>query len=479
MRLISAGPELIASPFILIMAICLALSGCARQKTERADDSSLSRNVENQRSIERPRPRLTGKPNTFAVATTSSSFSFKLPHLIYPIGDWRDSTSGQPYAVEIGDVTRDGKKDVVLVTLGSRVPPLQIDHKVIVFKQNAHGGLDAPSLYPYTDGLYENANNGIYASVALADMNEDGANDIVVAYLKGVTVLLSTDSGFQSNKFLLPPQFRNISPIFDVHYARQMVALDLNRDRHKDLVVFHGGAASAFYGNGYGSFSSIEEFPLPIFDHVDAKTEDFDQDGGVDVVLLSGYRDTSRIRILLNPGSGKSWSEKVLPIPSVERYGGIALGDWNGDSRIDAAVSISKNITNDGIGLNAGVLIAEQNASGELLSPRFMPTWQVPEAMVSMDLNGDRIKDLLIDHPGWDIGYMLNSRQGLQLEVVVNHGEVGSSGSGNQVITSGDITGDGCSDIVRAERAVALMVYHGQHCEPPRQILSRPLPAEL
>ena len=99
--------------------------------------------------------------------------------------------------------------------------------------------------------------------------------------------------------------------------------------------------------------------------------------------------------------------------------------------------------------------------------------------MVSMDLNGDRIKDLLIDHPGWDIGYMLNSRQGLQLEVVVNHGEVGSSGSGNQVITSGDITGDGCSDIVRAERAVALMVYHGQHCEPPRQILSRPLPAEL
>src|SRR2546430_3435100 len=88
------------------------------------------------------------------------------PYATYPVGSW-------PEAVAIGDVTGDGRSDVVMTTGYYFDPPN--DYRVWVFAQTASGVLGAPVSYP-TAGAYTNQP----VSVAIGDITGDGKADVVV-----------------------------------------------------------------------------------------------------------------------------------------------------------------------------------------------------------------------------------------------------------------------------------------------------------
>ena len=94
-----------------------------------------------------------------------------------------------PDAVAIGDVTGDGRNDVVLTT-GYANDPAH-DFRVVVLAQLADGTLAAPTWYS-TAGTYGNRPE----SVAVGDVTGDGKADVVVGLSgHGVQVLAQNGGG--------------------------------------------------------------------------------------------------------------------------------------------------------------------------------------------------------------------------------------------------------------------------------------------
>src|ERR1043166_8181613 len=108
-----------------------------------------------------------------AGAGAASASPLFQPYVAYPVGSW-------PEAVAIGDVTGDGRNDVVMVTSYYFDP--DNDYHVFVFAQTPAGGLAAPVSYA-TSGTYTNDPT----SVDIGDITGDGKNDVVVG-LSGLGV---------------------------------------------------------------------------------------------------------------------------------------------------------------------------------------------------------------------------------------------------------------------------------------------------
>lgn len=405
----------------------------------------------------------TGRSGTsitsFPGSKAGDEFRFNLPHLLYAIGDWMDSTNSFAFAVEIGDVTRDGRNAVVLMTLSYGQSP--VNNTVMVYAQNVAGGLNAPIAYSYLDGpsgrSFSHRGDG---DLALADLDGDGYSDVVVGYDKHVMVMLSRPDGFQIGTYPIAEEFLDAS-LHD-HIVKYVVVLDVNGDGHVDVLTFNRlDGATVLYNDGAGRFDSSESVLDFVSNPTDVKVADFDLDGKDEIIVIKGSRPDQRLWIIDVDGAPNAMPYAELEI-SAEWGGlhsGVAVGDWNGDGLPDIALSVHKN-------LPADLLILTQDASGALHGPHFIESWHVPSGLLAADLDGDGRQDILVDHPGWDMGYYLSGANGLLPERIVNHGRLGGNGIGSRLMAVGDITGDGCIDIARAESSVGLMVYTSSNCIP-------------
>ena len=418
--------------------------------------------------------KIHGAMSPLGISTSAASDELTfLPYVTYPIGDWRDSTQSVPETIAIGDVTGDGLSDVVMIALRNFASPLlEVDQKVLVYEQNRAGELNAPRLYPFTDGLYPNqANNYNAASVYLVDMNNDETLDIVVGYGKGIAVLLSGPAGLTTRKFLMAPEFVGAGK--GLFSSQLVVALDVNRDGNRDIVLLNRNAgASLFLGDGKGGVTEVKSILPNVLEPTDAKVADYDNDGYLDLAILSGSRTVRTFNIFRNNGTSGFTHAISNRINEDETYGGIALGDWNGDSRMDVAISVPKNVQI--WGWPAGLLIYEQDTLGGLRAPYSKPTLDIPLAIISTDIDGDRREDLVIEHNGWEsIGYLIQSPSGLLPESLSISGGTGFNTTSFAI---GDINSDGCKDIVVADLNYGLGVLMAASCKKtPRQI-SSPLP---
>jgi hypothetical protein len=88
-------------------------------------------------------------------------------------------TGSRAVAVAVGDVTGDGRLDVVAITEVGSDPAN--DDRLVLFAQNADGTLAAPVKYPIESG-YPGP-----TSVAIGDVDGDGRNDVVVGRRSGAS----------------------------------------------------------------------------------------------------------------------------------------------------------------------------------------------------------------------------------------------------------------------------------------------------
>ncbi|MBI4469099.1 MAG: VCBS repeat-containing protein [Acidobacteria bacterium] len=188
--------------------------------------------------------------------------------------------------IGVGDFNRDGKPDLVAGG-GMNMPPNTNNTSVLL--GDGMGGFGPPAYFTLGQ------NN---AALAIGDFNGDGASDLAATNAMGTTVPATLEvllgdgtSGFSE---------RTIFPNVGLN-AFGIAAGDFNRDGKLDLVHVSGQPSSSVsvqLGDGRGGFGERTVFPLAVSGVQKVEVGDFNRDGRVDIAVPSP--NSGNVSILLN-----------------------------------------------------------------------------------------------------------------------------------------------------------------------------------
>ena len=327
-----------------------------------------------------------------------------------------------PFSIAVSDFNGDGKPDLAVA--------------------NSISG-DVSVLLGKGDGTFQAAVNyvaGIYpVSVAVGDFNDDGSPDLVVANEESdnVSVLLGKGDGtFQSA----------------VNYCagagpRSVAVGDFNKDGKTDLIVanWFSHHVSMLVGRGDGTFQSAVNYPAGS-SPVSVSVADFNGDGKLDLAVANvGWaQDYPESGISVLPGVGDGTFQSAIRTGAAGLIPGpMAVGDFNGDGRVDAAV------------------VERRSASVSVLLGKGDATFQTavnysvsgsPISIVAADFDGDGKPDLAVanqnstNSPGLgNVSILLGRGDGTFL-TSINYGV----GTNPVSIAAADFNGDGKPDLVVA-----------------------------
>jgi hypothetical protein len=248
----------------------------------------------------------------------------------------------------VGDVTGDGFPDIVVANFVVAAG----DSSRIYFN-------DGRARFPRTRGLP--VGDADAAAVAVADIDSDGALDIVLGTLRGHPnyVLLNGGGG----------QFQRAIPFgTDTADTESIVIVDLDGDGKLDIVAGNTGQQDhVYFGDGTGRFPRSRPFGAPTSRTRAIAVGDMDADGTLDVVvgyesvdfvMIDEVRGAFRMRddvnrVFLNDGRGMLRPGPTFGAPGAPTRA-IALADINGDGRLD--VIVGNDCTQNQVFLNGAVL---------------------------------------------------------------------------------------------------------------------------
>ena len=344
-----------------------------------------------------------------------------------------------PDAVAIGDVTGDGRNDVVLTT-GYANDPAR-DFRVVVLAQLADGTLAAPTWYS-TAGTYGSRPE----SVAVGDVTGDGKADVVVG-LSGLGVQVFAQSGGA----LSAPTFVATS---DSHKIR-LGKLDADADLDIVGVGWGTNTVTVLLNDGSGRFASSRVYPAQHGGYEDLEVGDVSGDGRADIVVMSGQLyATPNVSVLAQTANGFAAPAEYRVGANVNTQG-IGIGDVTGDGRSDVVASYGGNTP------SAFIAVFAQTPAGTLASPVAYTSYDIPEPVEVADLDRDGKADVITLHGGW-------LRAGVYLQ-----GPGGTLGSEELAaipyashynphgLSVGDVDGNGSPDVVIADYNNGLVILPG------------------
>jgi hypothetical protein len=215
-------------------------------------------------------------------------------------------------------------------------------------------------------------------AVAAADFDNDGWQDLVGAGEPQLTIMRGDGEGE------LIPSGRVPGGEHPVGFA----LADLNEDGDVDIVVANHDTdyLTILIGDGQGSFQPAPNSPLRIavlpHPHV-VRAEDLDADGHVDLIV--DHRQAEGLLILRGLGDGRFESPGTLVEVGGDPYRGMAVGDINADGSLDL---VTPNPREVGVLLNAG-------EEGIAFLPADPVDAEAPFAVELGDFNGDGWLDLI------------------------------------------------------------------------------------
>ncbi len=225
---------------------------------------------------------------------------------------------------------------------------------------------------------------------------------------------------------------------------------DFNGDGIPDLALintYYSNTVAILLGNGDGTFTavssspSVGEFPAGI------AVGDFNGDGKLDLAITENGSNSATI--LLGNGDGTFTPAAANPATGIQPMG-IAVGDFNGDGIADLAVACSGSGT---------VTILLGKGDGTFTAAAVSPAVSGADQIVVADFNGDGKLDLAVGSQGND-----------PPAILLGHGD-GSftkapipSASGSSLLAAADVNGDGKIDLLVANyypEAVSVLLGNG------------------
>ena len=357
-------------------------------------------------------------------ASPSTNEVFHSFDRVLPLEEKGETSAG----VSVGDLNGDGFPDIVLGK--GRHWPL---HSRVLLN-DGKGGFIASNLGTAPHRTY---------SAALADVNRDGALDIVVSSDSPDRKLVYLNDG--------KGRFTEAGTFGKPNWPTRYVTLaDLNGDGYPDIVVANRGSfpqlengkpgegpkvpAASFvcFNDGKGRFPNFEALPTESATSIVAA--DLDGDGAID--LFVPHRDGGQSIILWNDGKGHfPTSTKVGPAAAWIRMG--AAGDFDGNGRLDLAYTDERT---------EGAFVIYNLGGRQFGEPERLPgPPRFPYALAIADLNRDGRPDIVVGYVETPGSIYFNTGPHRFHEVRWNDGKGTVYG-----MAFADFNGDGWPDIVAA-----------------------------
>jgi Bacterial Ig-like domain (group 3)/FG-GAP-like repeat/FG-GAP repeat len=302
--------------------------------------------------------------------------------------------TGNSGTAAVGDFNGDGLTDVALNTAGPAGPAVE----VLLGKGDGSFRPD-PLILPVGQTPF---------SVAVGDFDRNGALDLVTANSNGTVSLLLNNGG---------GSFRPHIDLAVGGVPRAVAVGDFNGDGRLDVAAAQqlSNTVSVLLGNGDGTFARPQSFAASgqdfTFTPSSIAVGDVNGDGRSDLVInLIGGEDSvvSQLGVLLGNGDG-TFRAPILQSPDTSGADGdVALGDFNNDGRLDAALGGEAALPD-------GLTVFNGNGDGTFGVPfqsplRFSTGGNDPFGVAAADLNGDGLLDLVAANTSSNtVGVLLNT----------------------------------------------------------------------
>ena len=246
-------------------------------------------------------------------------------------------TGNRPTAGGTGDFNNDGKPDLAIATALTDSIEIRLGNGDGTFTVAPGSPILGVGTIPCVD-----PNQASNCSITVGDFNHDGNADLAETAMfteqgnvisNTVVVLLGHGDGTFTQA--------SGSPITVGTFPQAVRAGDFNRDGLLDLAVANAkdNTVSILLGNGDGTFTPATGSPFatggfPFF----LAVSDFNGDGSLDLAVSN--QGDSTLTILLGNGDGTFTQPAGSPIPNINyNPGAVVAADFNGDGRVDLAVT--------------------------------------------------------------------------------------------------------------------------------------------
>lgn len=358
-------------------------------------------------------------------------------------------------AVWVGDMTGDGRDDVVTSPF---------ENEIWIIPQRADGSLELEAPHKH---VYGDPGSTRTKHFAMGDFNEDGAQDLVgnVPVINSMFVLLSDGTGGH----VLDERPEPVPLEDDWQHP---VADDVDGDGHLDVVYFAHGFQSPLgethaivqYGDGTGGFPRHSSTLVGTHGYVRVEMADFNGDGRPDIAG-EAFEESgdSTLAISYHDGHSGFLPPQLTDIPFQTAS---TFGDFDGDGRAEITL-------HDGRDLLA-VPVMDPSASVVIGPAEFFN----PHVALATDLDRDGRTDLYTTQfvcpyfCTWIyLAPYLNLASGWR-PIPTPPGEdphiPQNVTQHPRAFASGDINGDGCTDMVTAHNQDGLAFLHGTGCVVPQ-----------
>ena len=246
------------------------------------------------------------------------------------------------------------------------------------------------------DPIVSSSENFLY-SLAIGDVDNDYELDLIgLDYDRHIHVYRGSRNG----------TFRNPSKYQTVAWAKSLVIGDFDNDTHLDIVIviidsYENDTIAVLLGYGNGSFANPILYTLSSR-VISPRVADVNNDGLLDLVTVDPYKN--KLLISFGDGHGSFIRQTTCSTGFYPYF--VAIGDLNGDTRLDIVVANGK----------------EPSISVFILSPMQFSTDGIPlisnqgsrlSSMIVKDFNNDHILDIVVANYGTKtIGVLLGRGDG-------------------------------------------------------------------
>jgi hypothetical protein len=338
----------------------------------------------------------------------------------------------EPFGIAAADFNEDGKTDLA-ITANVRAYVL-LGNGDGTFAPSATSPVSVPSppyddfASPYTGPIVVgNFSKGSHLGLAIGELQNEAA----------VILVGNGDGTFapSSASFANAPG----GPTLGLQPA------DFNADGDLDLAMVNeiSGVSLVALGYGDGAFNSAGDLQTAGFS-IGAVAGDFNADGKLDIALASSgvHSDPSQVSgvtVSLGNGDGTFTVASGSPILLGQSLSAIVTADFNGDGKLDLAVTDSEG--------NA-VIIVLGHGDATFGAPTIIPVGNGPSSIITADFNNDGKLDLAVANiTDGTITLLLGNGDGTFTEA---GGSPYAVGLGPYQIAAADFNGDGKLDLAVA-----------------------------